>query len=163
MYPHHQFADFEELVLAYLDTNAGEEYRFALLDFDGDGQDELILYELAATGVYTMTDEVLNKIISGYELTVCEDNILEKVVRYSDNTYAVCYYRIVNGNQTEMIEYLRYDADRNPSNPWFRSTDASGFDETLVPVTESQFERIMNSYKDIGLAMKPLSEYPFAK
>ena len=163
MYPHHQFADFEELVLAYLDTNAGDEYRFALLDFDGDGQDELILYELAATGVYTMTDGVFNKIISGYELTVCEDNILEKVVRYSDNTYAVCYYRIVNGNQTEMIEYLRYDADRDPSNPWFRSTDASGFDETLVPVTESQFERIMNSYTDIGLKMKPLSEYPFAE
>lgn len=163
LYPHHQFADYEELVLAYLDTNAGDEYRFALLDFDGDGQDELILYELAATGVYTMTDGVFNKIISGYELTVCEDNILEKIVRYSDNTYAVCYYRIVNGNQTEIIEYLRYDADRDPSNPWFRSTDATGFDGTLVRITESQFGRIMNSYKDIGLEMKPLSKYPFAE
>lgn len=77
--------------------------------------------------------------------------------------YAVCYYRIVNGNQTEMIEYLRYDADRDNRNPWFRSSDASGFDRTLVPITETEFERTMESYKTLGIEMKPLSEYPFAE
>ena len=155
------YRNFEEMILSRLDSDERDAYSFALLDFDGDGQEELIVYERTFTSIYTMTEGVLNKIISAYDLTVCNDNIIEEIVRYSEDTYAVCYYQIVDGNQMEMIEYLRYDADRDPMNPWFRSTDASGFDGTLVPITEHEFDRIMDSYKDIGLEMKPLSEYPF--
>jgi hypothetical protein len=160
MYPNSLYKNFEDLVLSWLDDNGGG-YSFALLDFDGNGQQELISYGPTATAVYTMTYGTLNEIIMGFELRFCEGNIIEKLVRYSEDTYAVCYYRLVNGNQTEMIEYLRYDADRDPANPWFRSADASGFDESLVPVTEMQFKRILDSYESMDLQMKPLSEYPF--
>lgn len=160
MYPD-IYRNFEEMILSRLDSDERDAYSFALLDFDGDGQEELIVYERTFTSIYTMTDGVLNTIISAYDITICEENIIKKTMRYSEDTYAVCYYQIVEGNQTKLVEYLRYDADRDPMNPWFRSTDASGFDGTLVPITEHEFDRIMDSYKDVGLEMKPLSEYPF--
>ena len=48
------------------------------------------------------------------------------------------------------------NADRDPNNPCFRSTDTFGFDDTLVSMTEFQFERTTDSCKDGGLEMKPL-------
>ena len=66
----------------------------------------------------------------------------------------------MSGTTGEMVEYLRYDAERNPQNPWFRSTDGSGQDISLEPITKAEFDRIRNTYSPLELEWKPVTEYP---
>lgn len=138
----------------------GITYTYALLDLDNNGQEELIFDREYVMEIYTMTDGVFNKIISGNDLTICQGNILKKVQYYGTDNYAITYYRVHDGHKTEIIEYLRYDADRDPENPWFRSNDASGFDDTLNPVSEEQFSAVLNTYAPLNVGMKPITDYP---
>ena len=70
-----------------------------------------------------------------------------------------CYYWM-SGSTGEMMEYLRYDAERNPQNPWFRSTDGSGQDIPLEPITMSEFDRIRNTFAPPELERNSVEEYP---
>jgi len=162
MYTYPMYQDYQELVLSRLeDPNEGFTYRFALLDLDRDGQEELIFHEDSICSVFTMTEGLLNKILSGYDLAVCGNGILRKTEYYGMNNYSITYFRVVDGNKTEIVEYLRYDADMSPGNPWLRSRDASGFDDSLIPVGEEKFRSIVESYPEEDI-LKPLESYPFA-
>ena len=140
------------------------ECTYALLDLDGDGQEELILDEGYFRGVYTTNDGKAIPMYSGTTFTctglnICKGNIIEVVHTYSGDNKVYCYYRM-SGTKGEMVEYLRYDAERNPLNPWFRSSDATGQDISLEPITRAEFENIQEIYAPIELDWKPITEYP---
>ena len=140
------------------------ECTYALLDLDGDGQEELILDEGYFRGVYTTNDGKAIPMYSGTTFTctglnICKGNIIEVVHTYSGDNKVYCYYRM-SGTKGEMVEYLRYDAERNPLNPWFRSSDATGQDISLEPITKAEFENIQEIYAPIELDWKPITEYP---
>lgn len=65
-----------------------------------------------------------------------------------------------NGNAV-LVDYLRYDTDRNPNNPWLRIKDNSGQDYSLVETSESEFEFIQGKYVPVDLQLKPVIDYPF--
>ena len=67
----------------------------------------------------------------------------------------------MKGDQAELIEYLRYDVDKSPDNPWFRSPDLTGQDITLEPISEKEAISIIASYEHLEITMKSVSEYPF--
>ena len=92
-------------------------------------------------------------------LNICKGNVIEVVHAYSGENRVYCYYRM-SGTKGEMVEYLRYDAERNPLNPWFRSSDATGQDISLEPITKAEFENIQKIYAPIELDWKPITEYP---
>ena len=140
------------------------EPKYALLDLDGDGQEELIIDEESYRAVYTMHNGKLLPMYSGetyYDtgLNICKGNIIEIIHTYSGDNKVYCYYRM-SGTSGEMVEYLRYDAERNPQNPWFRSSDATGQDISLEPITRAEFDHIRQMYTPIDLDWMPVSEYP---
>ena len=65
-----------------------------------------------------------------------------------------------NGNAV-LVDYLRYDTDRNPNNPWLRSSDNSGQDHSMVEISESEFKSVLRKYEPVNLSMQPVSQYPF--
>lgn len=163
-------ASYEEMIRNYivspveLQPGVFSEPKYAMLDLDKDGQDELIIDEEEYRAVYTMSNGKLVCMYSGdsyYDagLNICRGNIVEIIHSYSGENKAYCYYRM-SGTKGEMVEYLRYDAERNAQNPWFRSTDGSGQDISLEPVTKAEFDRIRNIYAPLEPDWKPVAEYP---
>ena len=161
---------YEEMIRNYiinpveLQPGVFSEPKYAMLDLDMDGQEELIIDEEEYRAVYTMTDGELVCLYSGASyygagLNICRGNIIEIIHTYSGENKVYCYYRM-SGTGGEMVEYLRYDAERNPQNPWFRSTDGSGQDISLEPITKAEFDRIRNTYAPLELEWKPITEYP---
>ena len=161
---------YEEIIRFYilnpLEIAPGvfDEPKYVLMDLDRDGQEELIVDEAQYRAVYTMADGKAIPMYSGttyngVALNICRGNIIEIIHSYSGNNRAYCYYRM-SGAKGEMVEYLRYDAERNPQNPWFRSTDATGQDISLVPITKAEFDRIRNTYEPLELDWKSVTEYP---
>ena len=141
-----------------------DEPKYVLMGLDGDGQEEMIVDEAEYRAVYTMADGKAIPMYSGttyngVALNICRGNIIEIVHSYSGNNKVYCYYRM-SGTKGEMVEYLRYDAERDPQNPWFRSTDGSGQDISLVPISKVEFDSIRQTYAHIELDWKAVSEYP---
>lgn len=163
---------YEEMIRNYiinpveLQPGVFSEPKYAMLDLDMDGQEELIVDEEEYRAVYTMTDGKLVCMYSGasyYDagLNICRGNVIEIIHTYSGENKAYCYYRM-SGTTGKMVEYLRYDAERNPLNPWFRSTDASGQDISLEPITKTEFDRIRQTYAPIELEWKNVEDYPLS-
>ena len=163
-------ASYEEMIRNYiinpveLQPGVFSEPEYALLDLYRDGQDELIIDEETYRAVYTMTDGKLVCMYSGETnngagLSICRGNIIEIIHPYSGDNKVYCYYRM-SGTSGEMVEYLRYDPERNPQNPWFRSTDGSGQDISLEPITKAEFDHIRNTHAPLELDWKPVTEYP---
>lgn len=161
---------YEELIRTYiinpveLQPGVFSEAKYVLLDLDGDGQEELIVDEETYRAVYTMEDGKMIPMYSGAScestgLNICKGNIIEIIHTYSGDNKVYCYYRM-SGTTGEMVEYLRYDAQRNPQNPWFRSSDATGQDISLEPITKVEFDHIRQTYAPIDLDWMPVSEYP---
>ena len=161
---------YEEIVRFYilnpLEVAPGvfDEPKYVLMDLDGDGQEEMIVDEAEYRAVYTMAEGKAIPMYSGttyngVALNICRGNIIEIIHSYSGDNKVYCYYRM-SGTKGEMVEYLRYDAERNPLNPWFRSSDATGQDISLEPITKAEFENIQEIYAPIELDWKPITEYP---
>ena len=143
-----------------------DEPKYVLMDLDGDGQEERIVDEVEYRAVYTMAEGKAIPMYSGTTyngatLNICRGNIIEITHSYSGDNKVYCYYRM-SGTKGEMVEYLRYDAERNPKNPWFRSIDGSGQDISLEPITKAEFDRIRNTYTPLELDWKPVTEYPLS-
>lgn len=134
-------------------------WRYQLTDLDGDGQKELIWKEGSWTGVFTMKDGQVKQLVSGPDVTLCEGNILAVVRSYLDGNKTYSYFKIVGGNAV-LVDYLRYDADKNPDNPWMRSTDNSGQDISMAYISQTEFDEIRGKYTPAELDMKPFTEYP---
>ena len=161
---------YEEMIRSYIldpmeiAPGVFDEPKYVLMDLDGDGQEELIVDEVEYRAVYTMADGKAIPMYSGatyngVALNICRGNIIEIIHSYSGNNKVYCYYRM-SGTKGEMVEYLRYDAERNPQNPWFRSADGSGQDISLEPITKAEFDRIRKTYPPMELDWKPVAEYP---
>ena len=161
---------YEELIRTYiinpveLQPGVFSEPKYVLLDLDGDGQEELIVDEETYRAVYTLEDGKMIPMYSGTTwedtgLNICKGNVIEIIHTYSGDNKVYCYYRM-SGTSGEMVEYLRYDAERNPQNPWFRSSDATGQDISLEPITKVEFDHIRQTYAPIELDWKPVEEFP---
>ena len=70
-------------------------------------------------------------------MIICWVDIIEIIHIYSRGKKIYCYYRR-SGTIGKVVYYLRYDAERNPQNPWPRSTDGSGQDISLEPITRTE-------------------------
>ena len=89
--------------------------------------------------IYTLIDGKVScySLISDGTITACEDSILQATIHYGPENFTTRFYRL-NRGRIELVDYLRYDVDVNPQNPWFRSLDLTGQDMTLDPISEKR-------------------------
>lgn len=135
------------------------EPKYVLMDINADGTEELVYDEDYIQELYTLENGRVRILFQAYEFHICEGNILEEVLTYTGNNKTYIYYRF-DGMNTVPVEYLRYDEDRSPENPWLRSSDASGQDVTLEAITAEEAAAIRGNYPRLELDWKPTTEYP---
>lgn len=136
-------------------------WSYSRKDLDEDGQEELILHQDNWTGVFTVAEGNVKLLICGEDVQICEGNRIAFSRTYPDGNQTHCYYKIENGNAV-LTDYLRYDKDVNPESPWFRSTDNSGQDVSMVPISQADFDFIRDQYQTVEVDWKPVSAYPFS-
>lgn len=158
------FTSYEEMIRIRLTDKKERWSRWAydLIDLDGDGQEEMIWREDDRYFIYTMVDGMVcnYSMINDGTLTVCGDSIVQAVIHYGPENYTVRFY-CLNRGYIELVDYLRYDVDRDPENPWFRSPDLTGQDFTLEPISEMEAKSIIASYDSLDIDLKPIADYPF--
>lgn len=159
-----EFNNYEEKILLRL-TSPEEQWprwKYNIQDLNDDGIDELIWSEDGRVTIYTMVDGGVRsyRMVSDGSIAPCQNGIIEAVQHYGPVNKTYRYYQL-KGDQAELIEYLRYDVDKSPDNPWFRSPDLTGQDITLEPISEKEAISIIASYEHLEITMKPVSEYPF--
>lgn len=137
-------------------------WKYDILDLNGDGVEEMLWSEDGRISVYTTVDGAIisyNLVCDG-SVRPCRDGIVEAVQHYGPVNQTYRYYRLEE-DRAVLVDYLRYDADRDPENPWFRSPDLTGQDFTLEPISEMQANSIIASYDSLDIDMKPIANYPF--
>lgn len=158
------FESYEAMIRMYLTNQPERWYRwaYAILDLDGNGQEELVWREDSREMIYTMDQGDTIMLLYGRDLTVCENGYVEIIQSYSGDNKTYRYYR-VDGNQAVLVDYLRYDADVNPENPWFYSTDATGQDVSLISISAEQAQSIRDQYHPMDLTLTPIAQSPYAQ
>ena len=158
------YESYEAMIRMYLTNQPERWYRwaYATLDLDGNGQEELVWREDSREMIYTLDQGDSIMLLYGRDLTVCENGYVEIIQSYSGENKTYCYYRI-DGNQAVLVDYLRYDADVNPDNPWFYSTDASGQDVSLISISAEQAQSIRDQYHPMDLTLTPIAQSPYAQ
>lgn len=154
------YESYDDLVVSEIE-NALEcrDWEYQLTDLDDDNQPELIWKEGSWLGVFTTKNGQAKQLVSGRDVKLCEGNVLAVTRSYLDGNKTYCYYKIENGNAV-LVDYLRYDADRDAEKPYFRSADASGQDISLEPISREEFHTVLARYTSLDMDLKPVAEYP---
>lgn len=159
------YSSYEEMIRIRLTDRKERWSRWAydMLDLDGDGQEEMIWREDDRYYIYTVMDGKVccYSMINDGTITVCDDSIVQAVIHYGPENFTTRFYRLNRGH-IELVDYLRYDVDAAPENPWFRSLDLTGQDMTLEPISAMEAKSIIASYSPLKINMKPIADYPFA-
>ena len=133
-------ADYEGY-LSIIDTSSIKYY--ALRDLDGDGQDELLLYNSGETlmKVAAIQNGTAQEILSGNVLDLCEGNVLEAWEGGSGAEQRT-YYRVENHTAVP-FECIIYNVDENQC---YRDSNYDFYEENLTPITEEEYNRVVNTY-----------------
>ena len=133
-------ADYEGY-LSTIDTSSIKYY--ALRDLDGDGQDELLLYNSGETltKVAAIQNGTAQEILSGNVLDLCEGNVLEAWEGGSGAEQRT-YYRVENHTAVP-FECIIYNVDENQC---YRDNNYDFYEEDLTPITEEEYNRVVNTY-----------------
>lgn len=133
-------ADYEGY-LSTIDTSSAKYY--ALRDLDGDGQDELLLYNSGETlmKVAAIQNGTAQEILSGNVLDLCEGNVLEAWEGGSGAEQRT-YYRVENHTAVP-FECIIYNIDENQC---YRDSNYDFYEENLMPITEEEYNRVVNTY-----------------
>lgn len=133
-------ADYEGY-LSTIDTSSIKYY--ALRDLDGDGQDELLLYNSGETlmKVVAIQNGTAQEILSGNVLDLCEGNVLEAWEGGSGAEQRT-YYRVENHTAVP-FECIIYNIDENQC---YRDSNYDFYEENLMPITEEEYNRVVNTY-----------------
>jgi len=137
-------------------------WKYDIRDLNDDGMEELIWSEDGRIWIYTTVDGAIisyNMVCDG-TMRPCEDGIVEAIQHYGPVNKTYRYYRLEEDGVV-LVDYLRYDVDRDSENPWFRSPDLTGQDFTLEHISDMEAKSIIASYDSLDIDMKPIADYPF--
>ena len=137
-------------------------WKYDIRDLNDDGVEEMLWSEDGRIYIYTTVDGAIisyNMVCDG-TMRPCEDGIVEAIQHYGPVNMTYRYYRLEK-DRVVLVDYLRYDIDRDPENPWFRSPDLTGQDFTLESISEMEATSIIASYDSLDINMKPIADYPF--
>ena len=148
-------ADYEGY-LSTIDTSSIKYY--ALRDLDGDGQDELLLYNSGETlmKVAAIQNGTAQEILSGNVLDLCEGNVLEAWEGGSGAEQRT-YYRVENHTAVP-FECIIYNIDENQC---YRDSNYDFYEENLTPITEEEYNRVVNTYP--GMSFWDCNQKPLEK
>ena len=141
-------------------TEYSVDFGYALMDLDGNGNQELLITDGSIVyNVYTLTDEGVSHVLTGWERSsyrLCNDNILYQQGSGGAALSYDTFYRLVNGVLV-VDDAVIFDADTDPESPWFRSADG---ENPTDPISEDQAQAIIHSYTPVEIPFRATSDRP---
>ena len=126
---------------------------YSLRDLDGDGQQELLLFNTGKTleKVAGISNGTVQEILSGNTLYLCSGDVLEEWGGGSGGQ-TMTYYRVENGKAVP-IDCITY---RIHNDQWYRDSDYDFYTEDLTPITEEEQQRVADAYARVDVGLKSL-------
>ena len=158
-----------------------EQLGFAVMDLEGNGSEDLLVGENGyIRAVYTTVDGgtqhmmplsivYLNSFKLGNDIGVgeygggytyiylCENNGLAYAYDLEGDG-AAYHFASVKNRQLVWTDRIVYDPVNHADEPWQMHDE----NHNSHPITEEEFNRILNSYTRVSLDMYPISDYPLA-
>ena len=138
-------ADYKE----YLSTIDMDRIKcYALRDLDGDGQDELLLFNRdgGLCEVAGVQNGTAREILSGSTLYLCSGNVLEYWGEGSGGSGST-YYQVENKTAVP-IESIAYNVHNDQ---WYRDRDFDIMKQDLTPITNEEYQRIVDTYSHMSI------------
>lgn len=133
-----------------------EDLGYALIDLDGNGNDELLISDgNVIYDLYTLTDDGPYHVFSGWErnsYTLCQENVIANRGSSGAASSVYNFYRF-SGTELVLQQIVTYDAVTDQENPWFAGV-------SLEPVSKSEAQAIIDSYIQVAIETKPLTQRP---
>lgn len=142
------------ILVSYVETP--NDLGYALIDLDGNGSNELLISDgNVIYDLYTLTDDGPYHVFTGWErnsYTLCEGNV---IANRGSNGAASSVNNFFRFSGTELVQQqiVTYDAYTDQDNPWFVGID-------MEPVSESEAQAIIDSYIQVPIEIKPLTQRP---
>ena len=135
-----------------------EDLKYALIDVDGDGVEELLLqckhvplYDGSKNSFFHLTtirNGTVERYIDGGNVYLCENGVLDAVdASGSSHLYLTMDHRI-----EEVLYYSR-------ENKWAKQ-EGDGTDGSLVDIPEEEAAAIIAKYPHVEIDFKPIDEFP---
>lgn len=129
--------------------------EYALLDVNGDGQEDLLLgREGYINEIWTMQDGNTSRVTAtanrGY---MCQGNVFEEYVLLDGCPYHL-YFQIEGGEQ-KPIESVMYRGDKGT---WVLEGEETVWEQQ--PITEEEAMERIASFKRLPITMQPVKNYP---
>lgn len=92
---------------------------------------------------------------------LCEDSVLAYVFAGTDGSMAYHFAKVENGSYVwdKRIVYRTSDSEYFSGNSWVMSQGVDTSHE--VPITEEEFNEIVQSHPRVSVTLTPVTEYPF--
>ena len=139
-----ELADYKAYLSAVATDQTIVVNYYALRDLDGDGQDELLLFnrDWGLCKVAVVQNGTAREILSGF-LYLCAGNVLEYLSGGSGGT-GTTYYQVENKTAVpiESIAYINYIDNVK----WYRDRDFDPLKQDLTPITYEEYQRIADTY-----------------
>lgn len=121
---------------------------YALRDLDGDGQDELLLFNRdgGLCEVAGVQNGTAREILSGSTLYLCAGNVLEYWGEGSGGSSST-YYQVENKTAVP-IESIAYNVHNDQ---WYRDRDFDIMKQDLTPITNEEYQRIVDTYSHLSI------------
>lgn len=121
---------------------------YALRDLDGDGQDELLLFNRdgGLCEVAGVQNGTAREILSGSTLYLCAGNVLEYWGEGSGGSGST-YYQVENKTAVP-IESIAYNVHNDQ---WYRDRDFDIMKQDLIPITNEEYQRIVDTYSHMSI------------
>lgn len=150
------------LVSYYYDGNPLENVGFGYLDFDNNGQNELVIGAIenadrdpSVFEIWTIADGepvMLAQGGSGNHLVlqfVDEDNVWYVVNEASNNAASnATYYMMLIEGKLEITQGILFDAAADPENPWFMTYDLDWDASNDEPIDEDMANAILENNRN---------------
>ncbi len=162
---------------------------FCVMDLDGDGVEELLVgengyiiaafnkrdggtqYIMPPTIAYPSMVGESSSYVSGIGygiganpsyMYLCENNVLAYVFACTDGSMAYHFAKVENGTYVWDVGVVYYtnNSEYFRGNSWlmYPNVDVS----KAVPITEEEFNKIVQSHPRVPVTLTPVTEYPFA-
>lgn len=137
-----------------------ENYLFALRDLDDNGVEEMLIgcVNLPMNEVVTISDGEAYWILTGGGLYLCEGNIIEREDWIGGAEWHSYYH--IEDKEAVTVECIMYAPASNPDNPWFWSADGAASQFSWEPITEEEYNAVLEKYVRMELEMTPITEFP---
>ena len=140
---------------------------YTLLDVEGDETDELVFGEMKSdlTGtplydLYTIRNGEIVHVFDGWDRNryyLAQGGVFVRQGSNGASNFFTAYYGYSNG-ELHFIYSVIYDANRNPSSPWFLSYTSELDSAAAMPISQADAQSIMGSYTGRHLNLTSFSK-----